>query len=114
MFQRRNGSFQKKRQQGLRREKLKRAKRRSVRPLSPEVLEDRRMFALLGVAPLDFPIIGYDQGGTVELRCNYRRFFHQCHPAFDRHRQLVRTVLHRRLGHQYPSRQRRPGRRRRR
>jgi hypothetical protein len=30
-----------------------------------ETLEDRRVMALVGVAPLDLPIIGYNSGGTV-------------------------------------------------
>jgi hypothetical protein len=33
--------------------------------LTFESLEDRRVLALVGVAPVDFPIIGYDSGGTV-------------------------------------------------
>lgn len=35
------------------------------RKLAVESLEDRRMLALVGVAPLDMPTIGYDSGGTV-------------------------------------------------
>jgi hypothetical protein len=37
----------------------------SIRKLRYEALEDRRVLALVGVAPLDLPTIGYDSGGTV-------------------------------------------------
>jgi hypothetical protein len=64
MFQRRNRTWQCKRQQSLRRRQATKKTRRSKRSFRHELLEDRCMFALLGVVP-DLPIIGYDSGGTV-------------------------------------------------
>jgi hypothetical protein len=65
MFQRRIGIRQKKRQPNLLRRRAKKDQRRAARSLRHETLEDRCVLALLGVAPLDLPIIGYDSSGTV-------------------------------------------------
>ena len=74
MFTRLNRFARKKLAKGRRRKNTPKHNLSLRRELRHETLEDRRVLALLGVSPLDLPIVSYNAGGTTSYDSTNDRF----------------------------------------
>lgn len=81
MFQLRNGNRQRKRRKSSNRRPAIGISLRSPRRLRHETLEDRCVLALLGVAPLGLPTIGYDTSGDVSYDATSDTFSLHANPT---------------------------------